>query len=271
MSGYFYFRSERGFLSCKERELIICLRSEITINWGIVPWKILQFAISAYFFWWRYNKLIIKCLSKVLPAGQKNTILITGHTHQPVFTYLSHLERLYRDLSIARRSGDEEAVSRLENEVNLRRIMDATIADFSAILPGYFNCGCCCFADGDITGIEISGGKIQLVNLKYEENNSKRVTLEEIELEKLASNWGAPLGKFSLDISSRLQSSIRRVELLNHYQQNIISGLSPWFCECLNELHSTVWTIPDIVVLFYRYSMKHTVSRFDFHNVQLLL
>lgn len=120
-------------------------------------------------------------------ARQKNTILITGHTHQPVFTSLTHLERLYRDLSIARSSGDEEAVNRLENEINLRRIMGATIPDFSAILPGYFNCGCCCFSDGDITGIEISGGKILLIKWKYEESKSKRIILEEIELEKLVS------------------------------------------------------------------------------------
>ncbi len=120
-------------------------------------------------------------------AKQKNTILITGHTHQPVFTSLTHMERLYRDLSMARNSRDEEAISRLENEIKLRRSMGATIPDFTAVLPGYFNCGCCCFPDGDITGIEISGGKIILVKWKYEESNSIRVILEEIELEKLLS------------------------------------------------------------------------------------
>ncbi|MEO8397130.1 MAG: hypothetical protein ABI700_29315, partial [Chloroflexota bacterium] len=29
--------------------------------------------------------------------------------------------------------------------------------------PCHFNTGCCCFYDGDISGIEISGGEISLV------------------------------------------------------------------------------------------------------------
>jgi hypothetical protein len=29
--------------------------------------------------------------------------------------------------------------------------------------PCYFNTGCCCFADGDITGLELAGGEIRLV------------------------------------------------------------------------------------------------------------
>ena len=29
--------------------------------------------------------------------------------------------------------------------------------------PSYFNTGCCCFDDGDITGIELEGGLIKLV------------------------------------------------------------------------------------------------------------
>ncbi|CAN5358137.1 metallophosphoesterase [soil metagenome] len=117
-------------------------------------------------------------------ARQNNTILITGHTHQPVFTSLTHLERLFKYLSKARESEDEEAIIKLENEINLRRRMGATIPDFTAILPGYFNSGCCCFPDGDITGIEIVEGKIILVKWKYEESQSVRILLEEIELEK---------------------------------------------------------------------------------------
>ena len=30
-------------------------------------------------------------------------------------------------------------------------------------LPCYFNTGCCAFADGDVTGLEISAGEIRLV------------------------------------------------------------------------------------------------------------
>jgi predicted phosphodiesterase len=116
---------------------------------------------------------------------QSNTILITGHTHQPVFTSLTHLERLYRYLLKARAEEDTDTIAKLENEINVRRRMGATVPDFTAVLPGYFNSGCCCFPDGDITGIEVSGGKILLVKWKYEGSKSKRFVLEEIELEKL--------------------------------------------------------------------------------------
>lgn len=118
-------------------------------------------------------------------AGHKNIILITGHTHQPVFTSLTHLERLYQQLIKARELEDMENVSNLEIEINARRRMGATIPDFTAILPNYFNSGCCCFPDGDITGIEISEGKIILVKWKFEESKSIRIPLEEIKLEEL--------------------------------------------------------------------------------------
>ncbi len=29
--------------------------------------------------------------------------------------------------------------------------------------PCYFNTGCCCYADGDITGLELAEGEIRLV------------------------------------------------------------------------------------------------------------
>lgn len=98
-------------------------------------------------------------------SQHNNLVLITGHTHQPVFESLTHLERIQR----------EEA--KKENRDN----------PFANVKPSYFNAGCCCFDDGDITGIEISHGMIRLV--KWEVNNgvSQRVELEKTELAKLAA------------------------------------------------------------------------------------
>ena len=85
-------------------------------------------------------------------SAQKNLILITGHTHVPVFAsgrYYNH---------------PSNKIAGKENET---------------LKPSYFNCGCCCYDDGDITGIEIQGGYIRLVKWYDEEVAAKRMILEE--------------------------------------------------------------------------------------------
>jgi hypothetical protein len=49
----------------------------------------------------------------------------------------------------------------------------------------YFNSGCCCYNDSDITGIEIADGKIALIKWHWVNNTSERVVLEETELKKI--------------------------------------------------------------------------------------
>jgi hypothetical protein len=56
---------------------------------------------------------------------------------------------------------------------------------FKGLLDTYFNSGCCCFDDGDITGIEIDGGCIRLIKWAYKGKESVRVVLEESKLEDL--------------------------------------------------------------------------------------
>jgi hypothetical protein len=51
--------------------------------------------------------------------------------------------------------------------------------------PSYFNTGCCCFNDGDITGIEISDGHIRLIKWYDEEQLPLKKVLEEISFEAL--------------------------------------------------------------------------------------
>jgi len=90
--------------------------------------------------------------------GQKNLLLITGHTHQPVFAsgkYSSHPSNQIE-------WGQDERLR-----------------------PVYYNSGCCCFSDGDITGIEISNGEIRLIKWFEEKGASARKVLESITLEKI--------------------------------------------------------------------------------------
>jgi len=67
-----------------------------------------------------------------------DVVLIAGHTHKPVF------------LPALRRAELEQELAGLEPLA-------------AAGPPCYFNSGCCCFDDGDCTGIEIADGEIKLV------------------------------------------------------------------------------------------------------------
>lgn len=108
-------------------------------------------------------------------SHQKNLLLITGHTHQPVFESLTYLERVQRQEAMMRsKNGPEGQVT--------ARTMDF----FSKIKPTYFNTGCCCYDDGDITGIEIAEGFIKLVKWEVTNGISTRVELEKISLLHLA-------------------------------------------------------------------------------------
>lgn len=118
-------------------------------------------------------------------AKHKGLVLITGHTHQPVFESLTHPERLYRQLGEAVKSKNQAEADRIEQEIKRRgRDYKTTPAQFLELKPSYFNSGCCCFRDGDITGIEITYESILLVKWSLTKN---REVLEEISLNKLQS------------------------------------------------------------------------------------
>jgi predicted phosphodiesterase len=98
---------------------------------------------------------------------KKNLLLVTGHTHKPVFA-----SGLYSDHP--------------NNNIPVRKVTAGGVP--KKLKPSYFNSGCCCYNDDDITGIEIADGKISLVKWHWEADTSKRVVLEEVELEKLVSD-----------------------------------------------------------------------------------
>ena len=119
-------------------------------------------------------------------AKQKNMLLITGHTHQPVFGSMTHIERLYKKFQAAKRDNNTEALNKLENEIGKReKIFAATSVDYLKINSSYFNSGCCCFSDGDITGIEIADGCIRLIKWEIQDQVSKRIVLEEASLREI--------------------------------------------------------------------------------------
>lgn len=119
---------------------------------------------------------------------QQNALLITGHTHQPVFQSLTHLESLYKQLATAKESNDETTIHRIENEIHQKKLRGQMLPDFTAYKPTYFNSGCCCFNDGDITGIEIADNKIRLIKWEYKDDIAKsscRVLLNEALLKEV--------------------------------------------------------------------------------------
>jgi predicted phosphodiesterase len=118
-------------------------------------------------------------------AVQGDLVLITGHTHQPVFESLTHLEREERKKNILHVT-NPEWVEAIEDELNWRsKTVIASAVDYSTIVPSYFNSGCCCYEDGGITGIEIADGKIELIKWKTTDTKTERDVLESMPLETL--------------------------------------------------------------------------------------
>ncbi|GGI25866.1 metallophosphoesterase [Pedobacter mendelii] len=128
-----------------------------------------------------HNSLMYSWVSE-----QKNMALITGHTHQPVFASLTHLERLYVKIEKAEKENNLTDVNSLTAELNKLVSKGEKAPEFKNYKSAYFNSGCCCFNDGDITGIEIESGLIRLI--KWSRQKSKipqRFVLEEMKLEHL--------------------------------------------------------------------------------------
>lgn len=116
-------------------------------------------------------------------AAQKNMLLITGHTHQPVFKSLTHLERLYLQLEEAQLANNLEAIEKIKQEIPKRQRQYSYVNDqFRNLQPTYFNTGCCCFSNGHITGIEIEDGNIRLVKWVYLHGEAIRTVAEECSL-----------------------------------------------------------------------------------------
>lgn len=114
---------------------------------------------------------------------RQKMILIAGHTHRPVFKSLAdksqiqkeinsltqmlsanpddpelqkHLEQLQEEWQLIKAEGQPRKKDLQGNTAEIERVV-------SQRKPSYFNTGCCCYPDGDITGLELVGGEIRLV------------------------------------------------------------------------------------------------------------
>jgi predicted phosphodiesterase len=127
-------------------------------------------------------------------AAQKDLLLITGHTHQPVFCSLTHLERLYLQLEEAKVLNDTDKINSVQAAIKKSwRFEPPTSIKSFKLKPSYFNSGCCCFDDGDITGIEINAENICLVKWEYDENDKPyRIELDTIKLSELRTLLNTP-------------------------------------------------------------------------------
>lgn len=128
-----------------------------------------------------HNRIMYEWSSK-----KENVLLITGHTHQPVFRSLTQLESLYEKLGIAKQNNNTGEAALLQSKINGLHLKPSMPPDFKGYLDTYFNSGCCCFDDGDITGIELADGCIRLIKWRYGKGRqSERLILEECRLEDL--------------------------------------------------------------------------------------
>ena len=89
-------------------------------------------------------------------------------------------------MQTAKLNNDAALISNLEKDIRKReKEFSAVSIDYLTMKPGYFNSGCCCYVDGDITGIEIAGAAIRLIKWTMKDESPQREVLEEIALEEL--------------------------------------------------------------------------------------
>jgi len=115
--------------------------------------------------------------------AEKNTLFISGHTHKPVFASMDHVDRLTKLLEKLKQAGEKDAADLVDAELTKRKKEYAgKKLTKTMVKPTYFNTGCCCFIDGDITGIEIEGDSIRLIKWEEEEQMPVRKILEQSQL-----------------------------------------------------------------------------------------
>ncbi|MGQ0601524.1 MAG: hypothetical protein ACT4QE_07490, partial [Anaerolineales bacterium] len=109
-------------------------------------------------------------------AYHTKIVLIAGHTHRPVFrsqTKTAQLSQVLDELQIMAQVAPEDERLRDVTGNKAAELEWARAQDFYSPgnegeivpmeTPCYFNTGCCCFLDGDITGLELAEGEIRLV------------------------------------------------------------------------------------------------------------
>ena len=96
---------------------------------------------------------------------------------------MDHVDRLTKLSEKLKQGGDQNTIAAVEAELTKRKKEYAgKKLTKTMVKPSYFNTGCCCFIDGDITGIEIDGDSIRLIKWEEEEQMPVRKILEQSQL-----------------------------------------------------------------------------------------
>jgi hypothetical protein len=135
--------------------------------------------------------------------SQPRLALVAGHTHQPVFRSRSLEQQVEAELAGAQarldaNPGDAkltDAVAALE--ARLEWVRASRVGNTGAAAPVvmdkpcYFNTGCCCFTDGDVTALEIADGAFRLVRWPDDEGNPSRHELASETVRNVFRDLGA--------------------------------------------------------------------------------
>jgi predicted phosphodiesterase len=123
-------------------------------------------------------------------AAQPRLVLIAGHTHRPVWSSQTHLQKLEAELAALLAAGDDgapdfpERVEDLQIAIASLALASPPCHDTPKAGPAYFNTGCCIFDDGDITGLELEDALLRLVKWTARGPGS-RVVFEEESLRSI--------------------------------------------------------------------------------------
>lgn len=118
--------------------------------------------------------------------AQSDLVLISGHTHHPIFPshgWLTQLLSRHEELSRRPEGLDDARLERLEAEIAYAR---------KQAQPCYFNTGCCSFSDGSITGIELASGEISLIRWTSGSEGIRRNVLDHAPLQEILSKVQEP-------------------------------------------------------------------------------
>ena len=118
-------------------------------------------------------------------------LMIAGHTHRPIFgtsrppkPELRPVDEIESDLRAATAgAGSRDRIASLRAELEWTEADERRAAPPIPIQPPcYFNTGCCCFPDGDVTGIEVAEGKIRLIRWPADDEKPAGKVLVEDDL-----------------------------------------------------------------------------------------
>jgi hypothetical protein len=130
-------------------------------------------------------------------ARPEDLVLIAGHTHRPVFAdggQLRSVDALTAELAALEGSGAPvEEIAAVNAELELARAERKwrEPPPVPASFPCYFNTGCCCFSDGHVTAIEISGNTIRLVRWLDDEDRRQPQEIAKADLREIFKQVGA--------------------------------------------------------------------------------